>query len=50
MVTLLGGLSGVVPDFGEGGVERLEDWAWYRLSGLGEWSPLDTKTTITFLS
>lgn len=50
MVTLLGGLSGVVPDFGKGGIERLEDWAWYRLSRLGEWSPLDTKTTITFLS
>lgn len=48
MVTLLGGLSGVVPDFGDGGIGRLEDWAWYRLTGPGAWSPLDSTTTIHF--
>ena len=50
MVTLIGGLSGVVPDFGVGGLERLEDWAWYRLTGPAEWSPLDSSTTIHFSS
>jgi hypothetical protein len=50
MVTLIGGLSGVVPDFGEGGVERLGDWAWYRLDGPGQWSDIDASTTIRFES
>ena len=48
MVTLIGGLSGVVPDFGDGGIERLADWAWYRLSGPGEWSELESSTSIRF--
>jgi hypothetical protein len=48
MVTLIGGLSGVVPDFGDDGIERLADWAWYRLSGPGEWSELESSTSIRF--
>lgn len=48
MVTLLGGLSGVVPDFGRGGRERLDEWAWYRLTGPGQWSALNSETRIEF--
>lgn len=48
MVTLDGGLSGVVPDFGAGGLDRLDDWAWYRLAGSGEWKQLDSATSIHF--
>ena len=48
LVTLVGGLSAVVPDFGSGGRERLNDWAWYRLIAAGEWGPLDTETRISF--
>jgi len=48
LVTLLGGLSGVVPDFGEGGRARLDYWAWYRLVGVGQWAPIGDETRITF--
>lgn len=48
LMTLIGGLSGVVPDFGEGGRDRLEEWAWYRLVGRGEWAPIGDETGITF--
>lgn len=48
LMTLVGGLSGVVPDFGDGGRDRLDDWAWYRLVGPGEWVPVGAETTVTF--
>jgi len=48
LMTLIGGLSGVVPDFGDGGRARLHEWAWYRLVGRGEWAPLGEETRITF--
>lgn len=48
LVTLIGALSGVVPDFGDGGRERVTDWAWYRLVAVGEWAVLDDETRITF--
>jgi hypothetical protein len=48
LVTLTGGLSGVVPDFGAGGRDRLGDWAWYRLTGPGVWDPIDGETRLTF--
>lgn len=48
LMTLTGGLSGVVPDFGEGGRERLDEWAWYRLVGPGEWAPAGEETRISF--
>lgn len=48
LMTLMGGLSGVVPDFGEGGRERLDEWAWYRLAGAGQWAPVGHETRITF--
>jgi hypothetical protein len=48
LMTLTGGLSGVVPDFGKGGTARLDEWAWYRLVGHGEWAPVGRETRITF--
>ena len=48
LMTLVGGLSGVVPDFGRGGRDRLEDWAWYRLVGAGEWAAVGNETRLTF--
>jgi hypothetical protein len=41
LVTLLGSLSLVVPDFGTRGRKRTRDWAWYRLAGPSLWRPLD---------
>lgn len=46
LVTLIGGLSGVVPDFGDGGRARLDEWAWYRLVGRGGWMPVGDETRI----
>lgn len=48
LMTLVGGLSGVVPDFGRDGRDRLDDWAWYRLVGPGEWAELGAETRIIF--
>jgi hypothetical protein len=48
MMTLVGGLSGVVPDFGSGGRSRLSEWAWYRLAGPGRWAELDHHSGIVF--
>jgi hypothetical protein len=48
LMTLTGGLSVVVPDFGEGGRNRLGEWAWYRLVAPGEWAPTAEETRITF--
>lgn len=48
LMTLIGGLSGVVPDFGDGGRDRLDEWAWYRLVGPREWAPLGDGTRIIF--
>jgi hypothetical protein len=46
LMTLLGGLSVVIPDFGRGGRSRIGDWAWYRLVGPGAWEPLGVETRI----
>lgn len=40
LVTLLGALSIVVPDFAEGGTSSIERWASYRLTGPGAWRPV----------
>jgi hypothetical protein len=48
LVTLLGALSGVVPDFGDGRRARIDEWAWYRLVAAGEWASLTDKTRIVF--
>jgi hypothetical protein len=48
LVTLVGALSAVVPDFGDGGRRRLDEWAWYRLVSVGEWAPVSNETEIVF--
>ena len=40
LVTLTGALSVVIPDFARGGLESVSRWAWYRLTGQGEWAEL----------
>jgi hypothetical protein len=40
LVTLEGALSVVVPDFGRDGLDAVDDWAWYRLTGEQTWTPL----------
>ncbi|MGH2799517.1 MAG: hypothetical protein ACRDM0_18035 [Thermoleophilaceae bacterium] len=49
LMTLVGGLSGVVPNFGLDGRDSLDAWAWYRLVGPSEWTPAAPETTITFV-
>lgn len=48
LVTLVGALSVVVPDFARDALRNLDDWAWYRLSKRGKWVPAakDTKVEI----
>lgn len=45
-ITILGGLSVVVPDFGANGWEDITNWAWFRLRGYGVWEPLSETTRI----
>lgn len=47
LITLKGGLSVVVPDFGRGGQDQLSNWAWYRLAGTGDWALVGAETRIT---
>lgn len=37
LVTLLGSISAVAPYFASGGLDELDEWAWYRLAGVGSW-------------
>jgi hypothetical protein len=46
LMTLVGGLSAVVPDFGAAGRAGVGDWVWYRLVDTGEWAPLDGDTRL----
>lgn len=49
LMTLVGGLSAVVPDFGAAGRDGLHDWAWYRLVDTGRWAPLGDETRLRFV-
>lgn len=49
LMTVVGGLSAVVPNFGRGGRTGLDHWAWYRLVGRGEWESVNVEGTITFV-
>jgi hypothetical protein len=40
LVTLTGALSVVVPRFGADGLNGCRGWAWYRLTGPGQWALL----------
>ena len=46
LVTLVGALSLVIPDFGRAGVEGRARWAWYRLQAIGDWRLLDPDLSI----
>jgi hypothetical protein len=48
LVTLLGALSVVVPDFARHAPRDLKVWAWYRLEGYGRWAPIPKDIRITF--
>jgi hypothetical protein len=46
LVTLLGALSVVIPDFARGGRHGIGQWAWYRLAGRGRWNQVRPATTV----
>jgi hypothetical protein len=48
LVTLVGALSVVIPDFATNAPNDIEVWAWYRLKGYGRWAPISQKTKVTF--
>jgi hypothetical protein len=48
LVTLVGALSVVIPDFAINAPNDMEDWAWYRLKEYGRWAPIGDKTKVTF--
>jgi hypothetical protein len=41
LVTVLGGLSVVVPDFARDGLGAYDEFAWYRLAGYAQWVEID---------
>lgn len=49
LVTLAGALSLVIPHFGRDGLDGSRGWAWYRLVGEGQWSPLTSDDRITIV-
>lgn len=49
LVTLVGALSVVIPEFATNAPHDLEDWAWYRLSSDGEWVSAATTTEVEFV-
>jgi hypothetical protein len=48
LVTLLGALSLVLPNFARNAPHDMDDWAWYRLEEYGDWRPLSEKTLVKF--
>lgn len=48
LVTLLGALSVVVPDFAKNAPADIEAWAWYRLTEYGVWKPASKSTKVVF--
>jgi hypothetical protein len=48
LVTLLGGLSIVLPDFAKNAPEDMRVWAWYRLAGYGHWRLALDDTEVIF--
>jgi hypothetical protein len=47
LVTLLGALSVVIPDFARDGRHGIDRWAWYRLAGPERWNQVNPATTVT---
>lgn len=48
LVTLLGGLSVVIPDFAMNAPTDVDAWAWYRLADYGSWVPAPPTTRVVF--
>jgi hypothetical protein len=48
LVTLLGALSMVLPDFAKNAPDDREVWAWYRLADVGTWTPASKNTKVVF--
>lgn len=48
LVTMVGALSVVVPDFAKYAPDDLDCWAWYRLEQYGHWESLTRSTEIAF--
>jgi hypothetical protein len=46
LVTLLGALSIVIPDFAWNAPADVDEWAWYRLSRRGKWDPASKDTWV----
>lgn len=46
LVTLTGALSVVVPRFGADGLNGCRGWAWYRLTGQGQWALLGPRDQV----
>ena len=46
LVTVIGGLSVVVPDFARDGLDALDRFAWYRLASYANWVEVDPSRTI----
>ncbi len=48
LVTLIGALSVVIPNFARRAPDDKDTWACYRLRGYGKWAPLDERTQVIF--
>lgn len=48
LVTLIGALSLVIPNFAREAPENKSNWAYYRLRDYGRWAPLDEQTEVVF--
>ena len=48
LVTLVGALSLVIPNFAREAPEDRSNWAYYRLQDYGRWMPLDEQTQVIF--
>ncbi len=46
LVTLTGALSVVVPRFGADGLNSCRGWAWYRMTGQGQWALLGSRDQV----
>lgn len=49
LVTVLGGLSVVVPDFARDGTDAYDRFAWYRLTAYAQWSEVDPTEVIELI-
>jgi hypothetical protein len=47
LVTLVGALSVVIPNFARNAPADVAEWAWLRLSAHGTWEPADEATEVT---